>query len=103
MAVLPCDLHGSIAHGRAKDIRVHAREGHSGPRAQKRAAEREADGAVRTETKRAGTRAPARRPCSAPNYPAAFTMSKIGRYIAITMPPTTTPRNTIMTGSISAS
>src|SRR5580765_6548819 len=34
--------------------------------------------------------------------PAAFTMSKIGRYIATTMPPTTTPRNTIITGSISA-
>ena len=33
--------------------------------------------------------------------PAAFTMSKIGRYMATTMPPTTTPRNTIMTGSIS--
>ena len=38
------------------------------------------------------------------NYdqPAAFTMSKIGRYIATTMPPTTTPRKTIMAGSISA-
>jgi hypothetical protein len=37
------------------------------------------------------------------SQPAAFTMSKIGRYIATTMPPTTTPRNTIMTGSISDS
>ena len=36
-------------------------------------------------------------------YCTAFTMSKIGRYIATTMPPTTTPRNTIITGSISAS
>jgi len=37
------------------------------------------------------------------DQPAAFTMSKIGRYIATTMPPTTTPRNTIIIGSISAS
>lgn len=29
----------------------------------------------------------------------AFTISKIGRYIATIMPPTTTPRNTIITGS----
>ena len=36
-------------------------------------------------------------------YPAAFTMSKIGRYIDTTMPPTTTPRKTIIIGSISAS
>ena len=37
-------------------------------------------------------------------YPCtAFIMSKIGRYIETTMPPTTTPRNTIMTGSIIAS
>jgi len=32
-------------------------------------------------------------------YRTAFTMSKIGRYIATIMPPTTTPRNTIMIGS----
>jgi hypothetical protein len=38
-----------------------------------------------------------------PVYPAAFTMSKIGRYIDTTMPPTTTPRNTIIIGSIIAS
>lgn len=29
----------------------------------------------------------------------AFIMSKIGRYIATTIPPTTTPRNTIINGS----
>ena len=33
-------------------------------------------------------------------YCTAFTMSKIGRYIATIMPPTTTPRNTIMIGSM---
>jgi len=33
-------------------------------------------------------------------YCTALIMSKIGRYIATTMPPTITPRNTIMTGSI---
>src|SRR5690349_20884205 len=32
-------------------------------------------------------------------YCTAFIMSKIGRYIATTMPPTTTPRKTIMSGS----
>jgi hypothetical protein len=36
-------------------------------------------------------------------YCTALIMSKIGRYMATTMPPTTTPRNTIITGSISAS
>jgi hypothetical protein len=36
-------------------------------------------------------------------YPAAFTISKMGRYMAMTIPPTTTPRNTIITGSINAS
>ena len=36
-------------------------------------------------------------------YFTAFTMSKIGRYIATTIPPTTTPRNTIMIGSNSDS
>ena len=36
-------------------------------------------------------------------YFTAFTMSKIGRYIATTMPPTTTPKNTIMIGSSSDS
>jgi hypothetical protein len=36
-------------------------------------------------------------------YWTALTMSKIGRYIATTMPPTTTPRNTIINGSNSAS
>ena len=36
-------------------------------------------------------------------YCTALTMSKIGRYIATTMPPTTTPRNTIINGSNSAS
>ncbi len=36
-------------------------------------------------------------------YFTAFTMSKIGRYIATTMPPTTTPKNTIMIGSNSDS
>src|SRR5206468_4174982 len=36
-------------------------------------------------------------------YPAAFTTSKIGRYMLTTMPPTTTPRKTIIIGSISAS
>ena len=34
-----------------------------------------------------------------PGYCTALIMSKIGRYMATTMPPTTTPRNTIMTGS----
>jgi hypothetical protein len=33
----------------------------------------------------------------------AFTMSKIGRYMATTMPPTTTPSTTIMIGSMSES
>ena len=37
------------------------------------------------------------------SYCTALIMSKIGRYIATTMPPTTTPRNTIITGSISES
>ncbi len=36
-------------------------------------------------------------------YWTAFTMSKIGRYIATTMPPTTTPSTTIMMGSIKLS
>ena len=36
-------------------------------------------------------------------YCTAFIMSKIGRYIAITMPPTITPRITIIAGSISES
>ena len=36
-------------------------------------------------------------------YCTAFIMSKIGRYMATTMPPTTTPRNTIMSGSSIAS
>ena len=44
------------------------------------------------------------RPVSLPNRPrdycTAFIMSKIGRYIAITMPPTITPRITIMAGSM---
>ena len=35
-----------------------------------------------------------------PAYCTAFTMSKIGRYIATTMPPTMTPRTTIMIGSM---
>jgi hypothetical protein len=34
-------------------------------------------------------------------YCTAFIMSKIGRYMATTMPPTTTPRITIMIGSMS--
>jgi len=34
-------------------------------------------------------------------YWIAFTMSKIGRYMATTMPPTITPSTTIITGSIS--
>src|SRR5207248_11411551 len=34
------------------------------------------------------------------NYCTAFIISKIGRYIAITMPPTITPRTTIIAGSI---
>ena len=33
-------------------------------------------------------------------YCTAFTISKIGRYIATTMPPTMTPRTTIITGSM---
>jgi hypothetical protein len=33
-------------------------------------------------------------------YCTALIMSKIGRYMATTMPPTTTPRNTIITGSM---
>lgn len=33
-------------------------------------------------------------------YCTALIMSKIGKYMATTMPPTTTPRNTIMIGSI---
>src|SRR5947208_4935173 len=33
------------------------------------------------------------------SYCTALIMSKIGRYIATTMPPTMTPRNTIMIGS----
>lgn len=32
-------------------------------------------------------------------YFTAFTMSKIGRYMATMIPPTTTPKNTIMIGS----
>ena len=36
-------------------------------------------------------------------YCTALIMSKIGRYIATTMPPTTTPSSTIITGSISES
>ena len=44
---------------------------------------------------------PGRRPEAA--YCTAFIMSKIGRYIATTMPPTMTPRTTIITGSISES
>jgi hypothetical protein len=36
-------------------------------------------------------------------YCTAFIISKIGRYIATTMPPTITPRTTIMTGSMSES
>ena len=36
-------------------------------------------------------------------YCTALIMSKIGRYMATTMPPTTTPRNTIMIGSSSES
>src|SRR6266571_1706024 len=36
-------------------------------------------------------------------YCTAFTMSKIGRYMAMTMPPTMTPSTTIMTGSMSDS
>ena len=42
-------------------------------------------------------------PTGRSRYCTALIMSKIGRYIATTMPPTTTPRNTIMIGSISAS
>jgi hypothetical protein len=34
------------------------------------------------------------------HYWIALTMSKIGRYMATTMPPTMTPSTTIMTGSI---
>jgi hypothetical protein len=34
-----------------------------------------------------------------PPYCTVFIISKIGRYIATTMPPTTTPRNTIINGS----
>jgi len=45
----------------------------------------------------AGSRLPAAAYCT------AFIMSKIGRYIATTMPPTITPRTTIITGSISES
>jgi hypothetical protein len=44
-----------------------------------------------------GSRLPAAAYCT------AFIMSKIGRYIATTMPPTITPRTTIITGSISES
>ena len=36
-------------------------------------------------------------------YCTALIMSKIGKYMATTMPPTTTPRNTIITGSINES
>ena len=36
-------------------------------------------------------------------YCTALIMSKMGRYMATTMPPTTTPRNTIITGSIKLS
>ena len=40
-------------------------------------------------------------PCpTASVYCTAFIMSKIGRYMAITMPPTITPRITIMAGSM---
>jgi hypothetical protein len=35
-----------------------------------------------------------------PPYCTAFTMSKIGRYMATTIPPTTTPSTTIMIGSM---
>src|SRR2546423_520313 len=37
------------------------------------------------------------------SYCTALTMSKMGRYIATTMPPTITPKTTIMTGSMSES
>ena len=50
-------------------------------------------------------RAPLVFPSSRPlvfSYCTALIMSKIGRYIATTIPPTTTPRNTIITGSRSA-
>ena len=36
-------------------------------------------------------------------YPTALIMSKIGRYMATIMPPTTTPSTTIMIGSMAAS
>jgi hypothetical protein len=39
-------------------------------------------------------------PCDDRAYWTAFTMSKIGRYIATTMPPTMTPSTTIMIGSM---
>jgi hypothetical protein len=39
-------------------------------------------------------------PSSRSDYWTAFIMSKIGRYIAMTMPPTITPRITIIAGSI---
>ncbi len=41
-------------------------------------------------------------PRGAPPYPTAPIISKIGRYIATIMPPTTTPSTTIMKGSIAA-
>ena len=37
------------------------------------------------------------------HYVSLLIKSKIGRYIAMTMPPTMTPRNAIITGSISVS
>ena len=40
------------------------------------------------------------RPSNRAAYCTALIMSKIGRYIATTMPPTITPRNTIMIGSM---
>lgn len=47
---------------------------------------------------------PRARRCRVRNQPwTALTMSKIGMYIATTMPPTTTPSTTIMIGSMSDS
>ena len=63
--------------------------------------------AAQTQKRGAGHRCPAppalipRPTANGALYCTVFIMSKIGRYIATTMPPTTTPRTTIIIGSIS--
>ena len=55
----------------------------------------------RTNLRTAAFPARPSRSCS-PFYPAAAAILKMGRYMAMIIPPTTPPRNTIMKGSSSA-